>query len=411
MDFSFSHLSQQRACATLLAYTAHSFLPILKPIQSTVRPWGFYCDFIAENPVDELVLTLLSEQMRRLVRADLAYSSRTMLAHNAGDFLKKLQPLQSLLVQDLETALVELIEIDSFYDVVQEEGQICLKSTGEIEEFVLVCLEKKAAVYPLLPDVDVVRIHGAVFSDKKACKAYVKAFALAAKEDLLEKARAADLVVLSNGWPCWYPRGIALYEEITTKWKELCKKQGIWQINAPSHQLKETHLSLLERLKDRCHATGQWVQFDQDIAIQQCEGLFQTKQCLQDFVFRLCSFEQFDEQLISSLQFIQELHSINSIETKCVFVCSKARRMQVLQEKMQQSIEQYGLQVTLEESSEVNAGPLLEFRIQDLRGRQWLFAYVEAELSGKSVRIIHSAFVSLERLVAIILERGGFKKA
>lgn len=397
MDLPFASLLHQRACATLLAYTAKTFLPILQPLSGAAEPWGFHYDFLCATPVDAVVLTLLTEEMRRNVRRDFAFDMLTMVPNNAREFLKTTQNVQAALLEQVQANVVDLAKIDTFYDIVSGE---LVSSTKELGDFALLHIERKEAFYEALGDVEIVRIHGVVAADKKSLKAYVKEFQAAVSQ------KTSKLVSLHEGYPTWYPEGLLFYDKVVDAWKALCQKQAIRHLSTPSHDTKQTHLRVLQESRITPFRTGEWIKIERTLLPQECEGLFRTKECFQDVVFRLCPPDELEQELISSLQFIQELLSMFILDTTFALVQSRAKKMQPIQERLAASTKL--LQPVLETSTEKNARPRLELRATDARKRQWLAAFVEVEAIDEkgALLITQSTVFSLERLLALQLERG-----
>ena len=400
MDPQFASIFHQRACATLLAYTAKTFLPILQPIKGDAHPWGFHYDFLCSSDVDSVVLTLLTEEMRRNVRKDLEFQMLTMVPNNAKDFLKKSQPVQAALVGDVEANVVDLVKIDSFYDISEET----IASSRELQDFALLHIEKKQGFYESLGTVDIVRIHGTVATDKKMLKAFVKEFEAALKQKM------PTSVTVKNGFATWYPEGLLFHDAVIDRWKALCQKEAIMRLSSPLHATKRTHIDLLMQSKTLPARSGEWMKVETPTLPQEWTGLFQTNECIQDVIFRLVEQEMFEQELISSLQFIQELLSIYRLDTTFALVQSRAKKMQPIQERLEASTKQHC--PVFESSTEKNAKPRIEVRAIDARKRQWLVAFVEIELVDTSDLLLFTqrTVFSLERLLALHLD-GGYKKA
>lgn len=282
----------------------------------------------------------------------------------------------------------------------------------ELQEFSLLRIEQKEAFYEGLGDLSIVRIHGVVASDKKALKSYVKEYAAFVANDPESKASKDGLVILSQGYPIWYPEGLKFYEKIRKLWVTLCDKQAIMPLCTPRDTTRESHFFVLEKeLKEKkanCARSGEWVKVQRSLLPQECEGLFQTKEQTQEFVFRLFNEEEIERELIYSLQFMQELLSIFEIELSFALVLSRAKKAQAIQDVLAACSKQFD--PVVEDAALRNAKPRLELRTKDARRKEWLIAFIEIEtVETAQVLLTQSTVFSLERLLGIYL--GGYKKA
>ena len=402
MNFTFASLFHQQSAATLLAYTAHTYMPILQPISSKANSWGFCVDFLFSGTCDETVLMLLTEEMRRNVAKDRKFKQISMMPKNAHDFLQKKQPHLAETLLQIDAAVVELVAIDDFYDRIDYET---IATTGALKDFALLSIEKKEAYYEAFGDVAIVRIEGAVCASKKDVKQCIKAYALAKKNDPVQKAQ--KFVSLVDNHAIWLEDGLAFYEKAKESWKALCKAQHITQLLAPTSQLQENHIHYLQhKFLKQTVRSGQWYQKENILLPQEYEGLFQTKELLGDVIFRLCTNENIEEEFISSLQFIEKFNTIMHLDFGCVFICSRAKNMHAIQERLQTGMQKRGFAYSVEESTEPSAPICVAFRANDARCRTHIASTIQiANVFADKVLITQQSVCSLERVLALLLEK------
>jgi len=407
MDIIFASPEHQQSGAVLLAYTAKSYMPIFRPIASHVYPWGFSVDFLFSGTFDETPLLLLTEEMRRNVAKNYTFQPLSMTPKNGYDYLKEKEPLLAEILLEKSDPLVELVKIADFYALVEHET---VASTEECKEFALCSIEKKQAFFDAFGNIEVVQIQGAVLTSKKDVKKYVKAHALAKKFHLVDKAKSKNLVTVEEGHAIWYPEGIAFYEKVKSMWKNLCHDQGICEFLAPNSAFFDAHLRYLQSTctKKACRS-GQWSQSENFLLPQEYEGLFQTKEMLGDCIFRLCTKEALEDEFISSLQFIEKLHTIMGLDFGIVFICSKAKNDRALQGCLQGCMKDKGYDFSQEKTNEPNARMCVEYRVCDELGRVHVLSTIRVQTAldvphlADKVLITQRSICSLERVLALLL--------
>src|SRR5207253_8715795 len=126
-------------------------------------------------------------------------------------------------------------------------------------------------------------------------------------------------------------------------------------------------------------------------------GLYRTKSAFSDCVHIFCSIDELPRELISSLQFIQEMGSLFQLDSS-YFLCLPAKGKDKRKEDLlAQALERCGLTFQRRESTSL---PAIEICASDALGRRWTTGVLVLRAHHKEKELVTlcvSALYSLER--------------
>ena len=195
---------------------------------------GFYYDFDFPSPISADDLPRIEEEMRRIlgtqhpfVREDGVDKQELIDRYTAED-----QPYKLELVENLPAGDISLYVQDGFEDLCRGPH---LQTTAPIKAFKLL---STAGAYwrgdsdkPMLT-----RIYGTAFFSKSDLEAHLERLEEARRRDHRRLGRELDLFHMSDvspGGPFWHPRGMVIWNELTTLWRELNGQRGYREVRTP----------------------------------------------------------------------------------------------------------------------------------------------------------------------------------
>lgn len=461
-------LSARYTAAELLAYTVCHLFPDAKLLAGGVNEFGFYYDFVFDYPIDDNFVTLIEENMRGFAKKALPISRREMMRENAAGFFEHLgQSFKAALVSGAAYNVLELIEIDGFFDLAPS----CpLETTEDAGLFKIFDVEKLSYHLEELGLCSALRITGEVFSDKQQLKRFVKqqkADLEAGHRVLVQSmglfALNEEMSELSHSW---LPNGVAIRTALLDGLRREDQKAGVLQVETPgflkSGFLKKSFDSPLRKSRFDCSWEDQEYRASQspveahaclfkaklrhlcEMPVRYGEvkeifvdgvwrsalfGMLSTPSQLTDFMHAFCAPQQLYAEIISSLQFIGKMVTILGL--RCQWsLCSRRIKSGVSPKQwdqtlalMRQALEECNCTYTEDLGDSVPSGPLLKGKFQDLSGRWWSgpqigvdfhvptqqkLCYVNAEGEKTTPLLLkRTVFGSLERLIALLIEKEG----
>ena len=450
-----SKIAFQQTAALLLALAVQEALPGVIPIQAKITEDTFAYDFICSARLgiqaDEKILPHIFQKMKVLQHQDLSFELKTMMRENAVQlFLHHGQQVQASLVEAMRDNMATICKVGRTYDLCSCEP---LTTSKEMSDFALYDIESKTLFYPTLGTVDVLRVHGAVFTDKKSLKEFVKKQKLAKQNDPETLCEELNLLVVKDR-PFWLPDGMVVRENIVQKWKKACRKWGFELVSTPkitecktkkkrqvlqmddveapvfemeeklysfsSLQAEHTELFTFALSKARYNGPKRYAELTERetwLYAKDTEGLFLTKSMFCDCLHTFCRPQELASELNSSLQFIQEIGRLFALDYSYVFFLPKGKRegksaIKGQVEVFTQSLEANSCTFETQVQKSAILGPKIEAYATDVRGVKWLVATVELAVSDlkdeeghEFLTMSQSSFFSLERVVALLVEK------
>lgn len=453
----------RQSAAELLALVAIDLFPGALLVQSASTELDFYCEISATQPIDEYALPLLEEKMRAFAKQNLEVKALDMMRESAANYLDyKGQLLRAEEVRQAKENIVSLIQIADFCDYCPLPY---IEHTKEVEFFKLYKIE--AGTHHLRGDetISVKRIHGLVAKDKPSLKQAVKALKNGGKSDhrlfLKEMNLCSPNSELSDlTWTSESSGMATIKRSLIQWWEEEHKRQQFEVVSTPSF-VKEALIekagmadssSPYFKIEGVSYGIGSTLTpahmslFKKDtrsfreIPIRSAEcaplvfrhlagklwGLFDSRLVSADFAYIFCGLEHLQEEIISSLQFIDKIIKLFGFECHWHFDdcwqknTSVNNRLEKAVHCIHAALQKCGFAFERDQVNPALAGLTVEARLVDQFGREWAGPTVSVDLStpqrfglgyhevdGKlrvPFMVVRSIFGSIERFVALLLE-------
>lgn len=453
----------RQSTAELLAYAAGKILPGILLVDSGITEFGFYYDFISEQPINEYVITLLEEKMRGLIKEDISIRSVEMMRENACSLMEhQEQPLRADFIGDLSENIVSMIQIEDFYDYCPSPP---IATTLEIKAFKLLEIESITPTFLTDDHVRISRIHGAAFNDIPSLKKYVKARHAGKKNDHQTIGQNLELFTLdaaiSQQNHIWLPRGTTLKKLLTAWWEEQHFQEGFGIISTPSlikkALLQKAHfskqnLSPVISVNDveyaippslaSAHAelfrSQNYLRTDLPVRYAECAQIFQLAQknalwgllneniIESDEAHVFCAPNEIEHELISFLQFINKTTKIFNFGCRWSLIGIGQKTTKTPSawksgiECFANAFKKAEIDFTNDIGGEVHTKLTAQAHWIDAFGREWNGAQISIDFhlperlelrysdeAGKlrtPAMLTRSCFGSLERFIAILIE-------
>lgn len=463
----------RQSAAELLALVVTDLFPGALIVQSIPTEFGFFCDVLATQPIDDYALPLIEEKMRGYVRQDIEVKTLDMMREVAANFLEhKGQTIRADAVRSASENIVNLIQIGDFHDYCPLPY---ITETREVESFKIYGVEPAICFIPEEGVVDVKRIHGVVAADKQALKKLVKSLQAGKKADHTRSSGERGVFSfheeISSLSCVWEDRGVKVRRLLIQWWESEHVKQQFRQVSTPSlikeslagkagvyDQFSDEDLPVFE-VEDTQYvvvptpAPSHMVLFgeksrnskDMPLRIAECAplvsqgqksnlwGAFDSAVAGADFAHIFCAPEHLEGEFISSLQFIDKFIKMFGFEYYWYFkgrgekFAGTVNRWEKATNSVSSAFEKCGFAYESDPQETAFAGPVVEARLIDSCGREWKGPRVGLDFNspdrmglryqgadGKThvpLMIVRSLFGSFERFVALLLENGSINAA
>ncbi len=236
----------RHSLAHLLAAAVLKKFPKAKLAIGPVIENGFYYDFLLPRAVGPEDLKEFEKEMRNIARANLPFSGKKITPAAARKMFKG-QPFKLELIKEFSKGGKQL----TIYSTGDIFTDLCrgghVKNTKEINPDAF-ALDKVAGAYwrgdeknPMLT-----RIYGLAFATKQELEAYRKMREEAEKRDHKKLGPELELFMFhetSPGMPYWLPKGVILYNELVSFWREEHRARGYQEIVSPLLNKKELYIT------------------------------------------------------------------------------------------------------------------------------------------------------------------------
>lgn len=426
----------RRVAAEVLAAVVQKLFPNAKLLGGETTSWGFFYDFIFDQPFLPSLLDIVEMKMRTLIKEGQEIYPQTMMRENAATmFLHYHQPLLADLIDHQPDALVNIVRIGDFYGFCPEPP---IKSTSDLGQIKLLQIEEFSVPDPKGKKTQLItRIRGTLFFDQKELKTFVKALNQSKKRDLLQMGEAKHLFYLDPSCSelelFWLPKGKQLLGSIEKFWEKERRKREIQLIQTPqvvnesfvqdsngcffletddpieilNRTKLDQHLHLSSKLKIAQIRWAELATFYQKISEWEFDPLF-SPYCYQSDCFTLiCLEKEVVGEIISSLQFFKEVARIFSLDSSWCFYSAETDRMKEKTDSKMKAWCQQALKACeiTEYSESTSLGyPKIELQWIDALGRTWSGPYIEI-LQNKDRFVLHGSLLGpFNRLIALLLE-------
>lgn len=372
----------------------------------------FFYDFVFPFAFEKEFLSLVEERMRFMIRERREVRLLEMMPSNAAAMMRHHgQTLLAETMEDVRRATVPLCQI----------GDFAVWSPSPFQENLAIPFFKLLEAFPLpLSGGRTVRIIGAAAETKEALKQIARQKQVSSRSHVelaLENGMFAPLD--NEGHWIWGPRGEDLRQRMMQWWKELHVRQNFKCIATPAALIEgggKGNLTALHRDWFFRFGTPRVAEIALVATLSQSDpwcGLLSPKACFVDRAHLFFSEEKLGEECISSLRFILEIPKILGFEYDIVLsVSSEGSRARTrVISLFRKALECAGVDYAVGKDGETGMQVSIDIRIADAMGRRWTGPYlgipVDPMPAGKGCMLVRSMFGSLERTVALLLERRG----
>jgi len=385
--------------AEILAAAVSDYAPNAYMIRGGETPWGFYYDFIFNAPFSEEMLPLIEERMRQIASENLEIKIHEMIHQNAADFLRHHRRLYAAHFAEICSApLVQVMQMGEFVDHIHGS---CLPTSGELKVFKLLGISQRPDLTFRGDKKKVFRIYGTAFQDKGELKTFMRQkekwlsnthkelgekmglfrFQLFRSSDYFEKAEVF-----------WTGEGEKIVHSLKEFWRKIHLKEGFELIQTSGINLTESHQNFYEQApsSEQPFCIAEMRPPVPGGELTPLEGFFTAEHVHRDCAHIFCSKKHLREKLISSLKFLEKIPRMFQLECK-TFASSPQEFRNILEETFDGKVQE-------------GKKGRVEWNLKDGYGRYWKGPSLSLEKWRNGYLIKISAYSSLERLIALILE-------
>ena len=425
---------------------------------------GFYYDFEFPQPISSDDLDRIDDEMRRILATEHPFERTDGVSKDelVARYRDEAQPYKQELVEGLPDGDISLYRQDDFEDLCRGPH---LQSTKPIKAFKLLTT---AGAYwrgdsqkPMLT-----RIYGTAFFKQADLDEHLHRIEEARRRDHRRLGRELDLfhtAESSPGGPFWHPRGMVIWSELTTLWRQLnhergyqevrtpllysvdlWKRSGHWEhyrdnlfvtekegrvlglkpMNCPGHievyqanrrSYRELPLRLAEQgLLHRDEPSGTLL------------GLMRVIHITQDDAHIFCTEDQIEEEVLGCLQLARTIYDIFGLPMRLELSTRPDDRVgdDALWDRAEAALtgalERAGEEYVLNEGDGAFYGPKIDLHMTDSLGRSWQMGTVQLDYqmperfgvvyagddnAEHQPAMIHRAiYGSFERFIGILIE-------
>ncbi len=372
----------------------------------------FYYDFHFPFPFQAEMLSPIEERMRAILRGNTPFVAMEMVPMNAADLMRhQKQPLVEERLRLQAASTVQMCKVGVHAD-------FCPYAFAEDRDLRHFKLLEGIALDS--HDQKRVRIVGALTEEKTDLKALSK-LPLPSKRAHLPLVYAMKLFEPVEGESSliWLPQALVFRDLLCKIWEQECIKQNIHRVSTAYAFLQPTdrkaitaHFESLGRSGITRSAELSWV--DSQSPEGEGEGLLGTTASYSDRVYLISKGEKLLEETISLLQFILKIPKILGFEFEIVLSVSCAgnqgkrkKAATLLEQALRTSELEYAVRKVYSQGEYAR----IELMMPDALGRKWPGPFLSyPELSRETTCgevLVLSAFGSMERLCALLLENTG----
>ena len=373
----------------------------------------FYYDFVFPFEFTSNFLPLIEERMRLIMREKRTLRSMEMMPSNAAALMQhRHQMIAAERLMQVQRATVQMIQIGEFTAFCPQQ---------ELESSIILFF-KILEAYPLeTSELKAIRIVGCTASDKEKLKEIAKQPAISLQSHLILAQEMGLCAPMSEaGMWYWRPKGELFRQQLLSLWKDKCIRENFELIASPTPFIQEGgEGSILQSHQEYFSRFGATKIAEMAFILNEdftdlSHGLLSPKAFIGDRAHIFCSEEKLLEESISSLPFILKIPKILGFEFEIVLSVSSegAQKAKAKGSALfRQVLERTDLKYTIEKQYRTGTLASIDVRLIDSLGRRWTGPYLSlpdvAMLPGQGRILALSAFGSLERAVAILLEKTG----
>lgn len=391
---------------------------------------GFYYDFELPRTLIPEDLEILEEKMRNIIKENYFFERKDISVEEALEHFTKLNQTYKIeLINDLKNegeATVSIYKSGHFTDLCRGPH---IKSTKEINHQAFKLTKISGAYWKANENnIQMQRIYGVVFSDKKELKEYLKQQEEAKLRDHRKIGKELDLFSFHDvapGMPFFHPRGTIVYNELKKFWLEtqkefeyetiLCPSMldvSIWKKSGHWDHYKDDMYFVSAGEDEKQFALrpmdcpgailiyNNSLRSYRDLPLRYAEpglitrkeksgqlgGLLRVQQFTQDDAHIFIGEDQIEEEIKKVVQLVDKIYKPFGLEYKAFLSTRPDDSMGEIStwEKAETSLkkileELYGENYGLKEKDGAFYGPKIDFQLRDAIGRTWQCATIQLD--------------------------------
>ena len=425
---------------------------------------GFYYDFDVEKPFTEEDLVKIENEMKKIIKEDLAIERFTLPRDEAIKFMKeKQEPYKVELIEDLpEDEEISFYKQGEFTDLCA--GPHVMK-TGSIKAIKLLTTsgaywrgnEKNKMLQ---------RIYGISYPKASQLEEYLNMLEEAKKRDHKKLGKELELFMMTGegpGFPFFLPKGMVLRNVLEDYWRKIHTLNGYQEVKTP--------VMLNEEL---WHRSGHWDHYkdnmyttkidEQDFALKpmncpggmlvykskmhsykdlpirmgelglvhrheksgQLNGLFRVRCFTQDDAHIFCLPEQIESEIINLMHLINQVYSLFGftytveLSTRPENSMGSDEEWATAENALKKALEHENIEYVINEGDGAFYGPKIDFHIKDSLGRDWQCGTIQLDFQmperfdltyigqdgekHRPVMLHRVVFGSIERFIGVLIE-------
>lgn len=457
-------LAFRHTASHILAQAVKHLYPEVKLAIGPAIADGFYYDFDREKAFTQEELEALEEEMKKIVKEDLAIERFELPRAEAIKYMEERQePYKVELIRDLpEDAVISFYKQGDFADLCAGPHLMSTKPVKAIK------LTSVAGAYWRGNEKNKMlsRIYGTAYPKASELEAYLTMMEEAKKRDHRKLGKELKLFALMDegpGFPFFLPKGMVLKNTLLEYWREIHKEAGYVEVSTPI---------ILNR--DLWYRSGHWDHYkdnmyttvidDEDYAVKPMNcpgGMLIYKQDMHSYrdlpirmgeiglvhrheksgalhgLMRVRCFNQDDAHIFMTEEQIKDeisgvIRLIDGVYKQFGFKyhielstrpensMGSDEAWETATNGLRDALEENKIQYTVNEGDGAFYGPKIDFHLEDSIGRTWQcgtiqldmqmperfeLEYTAADGSKKRPVMIHRVcFGSIERFIGILIE-------
>ncbi len=454
----------RHTCSHVLAQAVKSIYPTCSLAIGPTIDAGFYYDIDFKTPITADDLPKIEEEMKKIIKADLAIERFELPREDAVALMKKYkEPYKVQLIKDLpEDSVISFYKQGDFTDLCRGPH---LPSTGLIKAFKLTSI---AGAYWRGNEKNkmLTRIYGTAFFKKADMEAYFTMLEEAKKRDHVKLGKELKLFALLNegkGFPFFLPNGMVVKNALIDYWRKIHRREGYVEVSTPimlSRSLWETS-GHWDHYKENMYTTKV---DDEDYAIKpmncpggmliykleprsykdlpmrigelglvhrhersgQLHGLMRVRCFTQDDAHIYMTPEQITPEIKGVVRLIDEVYSLFGfkyhveLSTRPDNSIGSDEDWEHATDALREALDELKLPYVVNEGDGAFYGPKIDFHLTDSIGRTWQCGTIQldfqlpqrfnAEYVGEDgekhrpIMIHRVVFGSIERFIGILIE-------
>ena len=394
----------RRTAAVVLAAAITDYIPQAYKVKGGSTPWGFYYDFIMHTPPSKEIFPLIEERMHHILSKEQGIKVHEMISSNAGDFLKHHRHFYGAhFAETSSSPFVQVFQMGEIIDYV--EGN-CLSTYRDLKIFKLLGISVRPDLKYRGTCKKVYRIFGTAASQKEDLKSLLRCRGKWWEQSHLQQGEDRGLfrVHLKRGVDhveratiYWRDAGEKVLHGLKELWRKEYRKEGFELVSTGEKCITEAHQNFYqlcgENSQPFCIAELRAPIPGGDI--DPLKGFCGADAVHQDVAHVFCSKKHLRKHLISSLKFLEKIPKMLQLKYQVCAFCPTG-----LRNFLEDILTELKLSVDIQEGRRLN----VQWQIEDEWERFWNGPYLTLINWKGEYLLKHSAFSSLEQMLALILE-------